>query len=282
MAELVWSIDPTIPAVFSNTGLEYPEIVQFIKRKQREGYPIIVVRPKVTFRQVVQRFGFPLVSKKVANMVRRLQNPTPNNEATRRLYLTGINKAGNYNKNSKIPDKWKGLIDAPFKTTEICCDLLKKEPFRRYEKETGRKPFVGVMAAEGGDRAKLTECNAFDAKYPQSRPLLFWLEADVWQYIRSRELDYSDIYKDRYVNGVWVKGESRTGCMFCAFGAHLEKGEGRFQRMYWSHPKLWNYCINKLGMAAPLDFIGVPYLPVDPEAASKDGCRESLQSDMTN
>ena len=32
-------------------------------------------------------------------------------------------------------------------------------------------------------------------------------------------------------------GCQRTGCMFCGFGAHLEKGENRFERMKHTHPK---------------------------------------------
>ena len=37
-------------------------------------------------------------------------------------------------------------------------------------------------------------------------------------------------------------GCSRTGCMFCGFGCHLEKkGEGRFERMKETHPKQYDY-----------------------------------------
>lgn len=38
-------------------------------------------------------------------------------------------------------------------------------------------------------------------------------------------------------------GCSRTGCMFCAFGAHLEKGETRFQQLARTHPKQYAFCI---------------------------------------
>ena len=52
-----------------------------------------------------------------------------------------------------------------------------------------------------------------------------------------------------------------TGCIFCGFGAHLEKGETRFQRLAKTHPKLWAYCINDLKMGAVLDAVGVEYRP---------------------
>jgi len=54
-------------------------------------------------------------------------------------------------------------------------------------------------------------------------------------------------------------GYSRTGCMCCMFGVHLEDGENRFQKMKKTHPKQYNYCINKLGCGKVLDFIGIKY-----------------------
>lgn len=54
-------------------------------------------------------------------------------------------------------------------------------------------------------------------------------------------------------------GCQRTGCMFCMFGVHLEKEPNRFQRMQITHPKQYDYCINKLGLGAVLEYIGVPY-----------------------
>lgn len=265
LAELVWSMYPNVPALFSNTGLEYPEIVQFVKKLKAQGRPIVITRPQRTFRDVLLTEGFPLASKKVAEMVRRLRQPrTKNNDATHNLYLTGYRRDGVFSKNSKLPNKWLRLIDAPFKTSERCCDVLKKDPFKRYQKETGRKPFTGVMSDEGGGgrRATFTQCNLFDVREPQSRPMLFWTEENVWEYIRSCNLDYCSIYDDRVIDGVVVEGEKRTGCMFCVFGAHLEKGPNRFQRMAVTHPKQWDYCINKLGMGEALDFIGVQYRPV--------------------
>ena len=35
--------------------------------------------------------------------------------------------------------------------------------------------------------------------------------------------------------------------------------EHRFQKMKKTHPKQYNYCINKLGCGKVLDFIGIKY-----------------------
>ena len=47
--------------------------------------------------------------------------------------------------------------------------------------------------------------------------------------------------------------------MFCMFGAHLEKEPNRFQRLKETHPKQYDYCINKLGLGEVLDYINVKY-----------------------
>ena len=259
LLDLVWRAYPDVPAVFSNTGLEYPEVVTFVTGMQRRyGDRVVVVRPKRTFRDVVLNEGFPIVSKKVAKQLRilREEHDNPNWSRTVQLYETGIRSDGGYSKTSQLPQQWRYLISAPYKISEKCCDNLKKEPLDAYAKRTGRKGMRGIMADEGGLRAKQHQCNLYNAAVPASAPMLFWTTADVWSYIRMRNLDYPAVYD---------MGEERTGCMFCGFGVHLEKGSNRFQRMAVTHPKQWNYCVNKLGMRGPLEFVGVS---VDPEEAT--------------
>jgi 3'-phosphoadenosine 5'-phosphosulfate sulfotransferase (PAPS reductase)/FAD synthetase len=254
LLDLVWSIYPDVPAVFSNTGLEYPEIVQHVKevKARYPGRNVEIIRPKRTFRDVVIKDGFPVVSKKVARQLRILKTKKddPAWANTFRLYDTGYKQDGTYSKASKLPDKWRHLLDENWNATELCCDALKKEPLDTYSKETGRKRMMGIMSAEGGLREKREHCNIFDTRDPSSAPILFWTEADVWEYLRSRGIPYSTIYD---------MGEKRTGCMFCGFGAHLEEGPNRFQRMASTHPKQWRYCINDLGMGPALKAVGIDY-----------------------
>ena len=56
---------PNIPAVFVDTGLEYPEIREFVK-----GYDNVVwLKPKMNFRQVIEKYGYPFISKEVSECV---------------------------------------------------------------------------------------------------------------------------------------------------------------------------------------------------------------------
>jgi 3'-phosphoadenosine 5'-phosphosulfate sulfotransferase (PAPS reductase)/FAD synthetase len=132
---------------------------------------------------------------------------------------------------------------------------MKKQPSKQYEKKTGRRPFVGMMAIDSKQRQEgyeRTGCNAYEIGRPMSMPLAFWMESDIWEYIRTKDIQYSSIYD---------MGYDRTGCVFCAFGAHMEGDCNRFQRMKKTHPKLHTYCMDKLGMKEVLDFCHIPTEP---------------------
>ena len=244
LLHLVRSIYPKVPAIFADTGLEYPEIRQFVKETEN----VIWVKPKMKFNDVIEKYGFPLISKLVSHQLRALQNPSPKNEATRRLSLTGIKRDGSKTKSFKLANRWHPLADANFKISDECCYHLKKRPLSKY-----KNPYSGVMASDSNQRnINYLEhgCNLFQSNKPISMPLGFWLESDVWEYIKTMNIPYSPIYD---------MGEKRTGCIFCMFGVHLEKSPNRFQRMQVHHPKLWDYCINTLNLRQPLDYIGVKY-----------------------
>ena len=251
LLDLVRSIYPDVPAVFADTGLEYPEIRQFVKTIPN----VTWIKPKMNFKKVIEKYGYPVVSKEQARYIRDVKGGTTE-------YMRNLRMNGKWYNNGfvsgKISEKWKYLIDAPFKISEQCCDVIKKRPFHQYEK-SGRSAYIGTMAGDSRFRNQSYiryGCNMSNGK--ASRPMMFWTEDDVWEYIKEENLKYSKIYD---------MGEKRTGCMFCAFGVHMEKGENRFQRMAKSHPKQYNFCMKTLGMDKVLDYIKVPHKPAPKQMA---------------
>jgi len=237
LLHLVRSIYPDVPAVFADTGLEYPEIRDFVKTFDN----VIWLKPKMGFGEVVKKYGFPVISKEVSQKIQEIRDTHSDKLRNKRLY-------GDLKGNGKVSEKWKYLIDAPFDISNKCCHIMKKEPFSRYEKETNRKSYVGVMAYESALRLQswqLYGCNAFELKRPQSRPLMPWTEDDIREYIQEFDIKISDIYS---------MGYERTGCMFCGFGIHLE-AENRFEKMKKTHPKQYDYIMNKMGFENVLTFI---------------------------
>ena len=158
-------------------------------------------------------------------------------------------------------EKYKFMLGAPFDISNKCCNVMKKEPARRDEKQTGRVPITAQMASESRLRTQKwlqNGCNAFDAKKPISNPMSFWTENDVLQYIVENNLRICSVYgdvvpaqrqltlNDMGVNCVCEEkkykttGCQRTGCMLCGFGCHLEKeGEGRFELLKETHPGMY-------------------------------------------
>lgn len=252
LLRLVRELYPNVPAVFVDTGLEYPEIREFVKTI--EG--VTWLKPDIPFPQVIEKYGYPVIGKEVANTVQNARfNIKRGTDSIRLRQIRGLEKTKNGKKSTFNKEKYEFLLDAPFKISDQCCGVMKKRPIHLYEKRTGKKPIVGTMASESSLR-KIRwlkyGCNSFDQKTPQSVPISFWLESDIWQYLERYNIPYSKIYD---------MGVKRTGCMFCMFGVHLEEQPNRFQRMYYTHPKQYDYCINKLGLGEVLDYINVDHKP---------------------
>ena len=64
LAHLVHDLYPDVPLVFSNTGLEYPEIKSFARKMGAE-----FIRPKMMFSEVISKYGYPIISKEVSEAI---------------------------------------------------------------------------------------------------------------------------------------------------------------------------------------------------------------------
>ena len=281
--------------VFVNTGLEYPEIQKFVNEYAgwlRREFPHVTVnlvrlRPKMSIRQIVTKYGYSVVSKEVADCIADAKR-NPNGLRMRRLRGEDMRRDGKpsvYN----YP-KWEYLLYAPFNISAKCCATMKKTPLKAYAHKTGQQAIVATMAEESRLRMTYwlkTGCNAFEGKRPIGKPMSFWTEQDVLRYISDNQIPIASVYGDIVASDgendypstliekpLHCTGCQRTGCMFCGFGAHLEKGENRFERMKHTHPKHYDFCIGGgewdadglwkpnekgLGYARVLDYIGVRY-----------------------
>ena len=243
---------PDIKALYVDTGLEYPEVKQFVKTWDN----VDIVRPKMNFREVLNNYGYPVISKEQSQYIYDYRNT--NSEKLKKIRLEG-NKWGR----GKISKKWLYMIDAPFKISDKCCNVMKKTPAKNYEKETDRMPIVGTLAEESSLRMThyLKEgCNAFDSKRPKSTPLGFWTNQDILQYIKENNIKIPTVYGEIVEDNGALKttGCDRTGCIYCAYGCHLEEGN-RFLRLEQTHPKLHQYCMENLGMKDVLEYMNIAY-----------------------
>lgn len=283
LLHIVRQIYPDVEAVFIDTGLEYPEIKDFVKTIDN----VTTIRPKMQFADVVKNYGYPVISKEVSESISGTRRGIKS--LSTKLYGKKMDKNGD--KSPYNFEKYVFMLDAPFNISEKCCRIMKKDPSKTFDKASGKKPMLGVMTDESMLRCNSwlkTGCNSFDKGREKSRPLSFWTEQDILKYLQITEISYAKVYgnivpKSEFCGqtsmcgvdtDLMTTGVSRTGCMFCMFGVHLEKEPTRFQRMKETHPKQYEYCLgggeydetgmwipNKkgLGMKKVLDFIKVKY-----------------------
>ena len=162
LLDIVRGLYPEITAVFVDTGLEYPEIRQFVKTFDN----VTILRPKKSFKEVINDYGYPIISKEVSECVDQARKAITTGKYTYRLEkLEGTARDKDGNLSMYNMPKWKFLLDAPFKISNKCCNIMKKSPVHQYHKDTGKVPIIGTMAEESRLRQEQylrQGCNGFN------------------------------------------------------------------------------------------------------------------------
>lgn len=192
-----------IPIVGINTFMEHHEIKDRILKNSD-----IVLYPKLKPMEIKEKYGIPCFSKEqdfyiyyYQNAIRKGKKPAKTiNDKIMGTYKTGFNI-------SKKARKYV-LSGNTHKITHLCCHYLKKEPARRFEKETGLKPILGVRSGESSLRKKqYNSCFTKDGKFTPLHDL-------------SDEL-LDKIYKKYNIKIPEVYNHiCRTGCMGCPYGSY--------------------------------------------------------------
>ena len=235
--------------------------------------------------KVIQEFGFPVISKEIAGKIELLQNPSEKNK-TCLLYTSDYQK----------PD---------FLVSSKCCYYLKEKNCDDWGKEHNSVPYLGLMASEGGRRAKslrMNGCNYFGTSTIRSAPFAIFHRQDILSLALEMDEKWRNGWKDEFHEQLLREGRitenfvmpdslipeiygtiekkpdgtlyttkaQRTGCSMCGFGIHMEKRPHRFDLLYESNPKEWDYLMfhmckdadgNDYGWAKVLEYIGVGWDP---------------------
>lgn len=218
LKHIVDSMYDDVPALFVNTGLEYPEIQKFAMSQPN----VITVRPEMRFDEVIKKYGYPVIGKRQADAIELGKKNIKKNKYSIRLRYLGILPDEANEMGLKLPNpemlaryektvigskfnipNYKYLLNSDFLVSAKCCDVMKKSPAFEYQKSTGRKPMIATMAQEAMNRETSwlkNGCNAFDAKKPTSQPLSFWTEQDILRYIKKYNVPYCSVYGDIVVS----------------------------------------------------------------------------------
>jgi hypothetical protein len=254
--------------------------------------------------EVLQTFGFPVLSKETASKIELLQHPTPDNATVRHAIITGeTGEYGGHRKGTrmKMAQKWLNLFGggeneregvnykcAPFRVSAKCCYYLKEKPCDDWAKAHNSVPYLGLMASEGGRREKslmINGCNYFGKTAIRSAPFAIFNRQDILQLALDLHTPVPEIYgtiEQKPDGTLYTTKAQRTGCSMCGFGIQLEKRPHRFDLLYQNNPKEWDYWMNRcckdesgepFGWSRVLDYIGIGWRP---ETIPLIGEQESL------
>lgn len=285
------SIGIDVPAI-SVSSLEDKSI-----QRVHRALGIEFVKPGKSKVQVLNEVGFPVISKKIAGRIDTLQHPTEKNKTVRHAIITGeCGEQGHFAKNSrmKMPQKWLKLFGGyenenegvnyqipDFPVSNKCCLYIKEQPCDQWAKEHNSRPFLGLMASEGGQREEaLTDhgCNYFGKTVIRSAPFTPFLRQDILMLAKEMDKWYHEhlvIFEDAFheqpygqnqdgslkeykpvesiipeiygaieqkTDGtLYTTGAQRTGCSMCGFGIHMEKRPHRFDQLRIRNPKEWEF-----------------------------------------
>jgi hypothetical protein len=131
---------------------------------------MVLLKPYKSMVQVIKEHGYPVISKEKAAKIQSLQRPTERNATVRNAIMTGDTGAyGGWRTGTRmrLPQKWLNLFGgpenekygtnyktAPFKVSADCCHYMKEKPADDWAKANKLKPYMGLMASEGGATAK--------------------------------------------------------------------------------------------------------------------------------
>lgn len=273
--------DVSIQRIHRQLGVEC--LKPLVRDTKEDGTPIYWTKDAV-----IREFGFPVLSKEIASKIETLQNPTEKNKTVRHAIITGETGAyGGNQKHSrmKMSQKWlnkfggadaegreQGYAAAPFKVSAKCCYYLKERPCDLWAKEHNSVPYLGLMASEGGRRAKslkINGCNYFGESTTRSAPFAIFQRQDILQLALDLKVPVPEIYGtiERKEDGtLYTTKAQRTGCSMCGFGIHMEQRPNRFDLLRERNPREYERLMSHMaqesdgtwyGWSRVLDYIGI-------------------------
>ena len=206
-----------IPRVYANTGIELNMIRDFVFDMQKTDKRVVVIKPSIPIKQMLEKEGYPFKSKMHSTYVKKYQNKGLEYKSVRAYTGQELTLRGKpmFRQCPKIL-KYQFTEGNTLKISDMCCIRLKEEPIQKWQKEHN-KPYaiVGVMREEGGRRFN-AQCLAFSGKKLKTfQPLApVTKEWEEW-FIKEYNIRICDIYKEPY-------NFPRTGCKGCPFAVHLQ------------------------------------------------------------
>lgn len=202
-----------IPRVYANTGIEYNMIRDFVLDIQKRDDRVVIIKPIIPIKQMLEKEGYPFKSKIHAHVVDLYQRGSDN-----KMILGYIGKRPENWHSRTCPKKleFHFTSENQLRISDKCCLRLKEEPLIKYAKKHNKTiAIIGVMREEGGRRTKINCLQMQGKKLKKFQPLApITKDWEEW-FVKTYNIKICDIYKPPY-------NFNRTGCKGCPFALNLQ------------------------------------------------------------
>lgn len=200
-----------IPRVFANTGIEYNDIVEFVREREREDDRFVMIKPSKNVKATLEEVGYPFKSKEHSQRVHEYQVKHRMGSYIKKY----IYKEGKFGCPKML--RYQFTEDFKLKISHLCCLEMKKKPVRKWADENNKSILItGMMRQEGGQRTHIECIYIKNGKATKFHPLAkVNSEWEEW-FIKEYNIRLCKLYYEPY-------NFDRTGCKGCPFSLTLQR-----------------------------------------------------------
>ena len=220
----------TIPRVYANTGIEYNDMVKFVKKERERDGRIVILNQTRNIKQTLDQYGYPFKSKEhslrvaefnknkmtnyIVKYITGIDNGKPTMFKCPKILLYQFNEVGKYNFSNK------------------CCYKLKKDLMHHWQSENKLKiTITGMRSDEGGNRKHITCLTNNNTMF---HPLIVCSDEFEETFIEKNKVELCKLYYAPF-------NFKRTGCKCCPYSLTLQE---QLNTMFKLLPSEYKQCIH--------------------------------------
>ena len=202
-----------IPRVYADTGIELNMIRDFVFDMQNTDKRVVVIKPVIPIKQMLEKEGYPFKSKIHSHCVNLYQT-----DPSKNMWKGYTGQRPEYWHTRTCPKKlmYQFTEENKLRISDICCVKMKEEPLIKWAKDNEKSiAITGIMKEEGGRRTQSTCLQFRGKKLKKFQPIVpVTKDWEDW-FIDIYNVEICDIYKQPY-------NFDRTGCKGCPFAITLQ------------------------------------------------------------
>jgi 3'-phosphoadenosine 5'-phosphosulfate sulfotransferase (PAPS reductase)/FAD synthetase len=200
---------PKIPVVFSNTLVEYPENIQYVRQITKAwNLNLTELKPKTNFFAIKKIYGWP--------------KPRKTGSQLKKLGLKGAEAQ---------------LYRRPF-----CCRYLKEEPAEEFYKTHKMTATLSGMRAAESLRRSVNLIGTKGQMYTiksgmvNAHPIALWTRPQMYEYLKKNNIPENLVYRS----------QNRNGCLWCTAFAGCKESLIRYSIYRFNDLRLYDFVINDM------------------------------------